>query len=370
MGSTSAAWRARTLQKLSILREARESGAVLRGVLDVNGDMPVPPDTPCSARAAFPAPLHGSAAQLFHFETAGLIHLYVQPFAHANPVPGEHHVQVAGGLCASVGYMNQRGLGKRWLTLQQQPAPVRFSQSRAVRDAMSAARWKWRVGMGAFAMEWLVQARPAGPGVVHVCMMATGETRISAHQIGIQDVARIVNALAPLMDDAAPAVEQPFVCPVSFGNLLGQVARGARIFAAPAARTSTQDFSGAIRDALASRVDPGLLTPPLPARKEHNVRTAVLPASAQSFPILAVVDLTVFGSAKDAVVFTPTHCFLRDGDERLTFAWTEVRAVRPPQGERERELLIVLSSTGEIALPCGRAAVALAPLMQRFAELP
>jgi hypothetical protein len=84
---------------------------------------------------------------------------------------------------------------------------------------------------------------------------------------------------------------------------------------------------------------------------------------------VALLDLTLMGSAKEAVVFTPSHCFVHHDGGRLWFAWSEVRFVRPPAGGDDA-LVLRLATRGELALPCGRHAETMHQIAAELVAIP
>ena len=65
-----------------------------------------------------------------------------------------------------------------------------------------------------------------------------------------------------------------------------------------------------------------------PDKKEKNVRKHVLPSAAQDEIIVALFDITVFGSAKDAVVFTPRVCYVKEIDDCFSIPIISPKTVR------------------------------------------
>src|SRR5690606_39234637 len=92
------------------------------------------------------------------------------------------------------------------------------------------------------------------------------------------------------------------------------------------------DYVATIRQALAphagKKVWVGAET--IPAKKLAHVQAALPPQLAGS-PILAAIDLTVFGSAKDAIVVTPSHVVAKEYDDRVAYELTTIRSVPPDQ---------------------------------------
>lgn len=106
---------------------------------------------------------------------------------------------------------------------------------------------------------------------------------------------------------------------------------------AEAAMASDDDIAGAapfdgidhgplIERVLARTKPKKILAPPLPAKKERNAREG-LPADARGEPILGLVDMTLFGSAKNALVLTAPAFYVVDDDKSWSFRWSELLGV-------------------------------------------
>jgi len=98
-----------------------------------------------------------------------------------------------------------------------------------------------------------------------------------------------------------------------------------------------------IRAAIAAHPSKQVLVPPLSAKKLQNVR-GELPTSLRDVEILALVDLTVFGSAKTAIVLTANELVRVDGAKTWAFAWNDLRGVEGPSRSSFNTINVVLAS--------------------------
>lgn len=369
MSAAAIARRGRTLQKLCILREAAASGAELLGVLDQ-----VRTPTRASAlhaglSAAFTGSMEQDAAQVYLLRSAGLTQVYAQPFDGKFALPGEHHAVVDGTLDGSA-VLRETFSGPKWEAPSNPEVAKVLNGSKRLAETADGIRWDWRVGVGGFDLPWLAQTRPRGGGSTHVCMQATGETRSTAHEVGFAQFAAFAQSLSSSLWLLPETVARPFVERSAFGSVFEAILNGAPVRAFDPPNTGPCDLSELILATLSPHAGSKLSVGAIPPHKENNARACVLPLSLRHLPILALVDLTLLGSARDAVVFTPTHGVMREGDESLVFAWPEIRAVTAPATPKDAEVAIHLASVGEIALPCAGRAGPMAELFARFAELP
>ena len=309
------------------------------------------------------------AIQVYLFETDGVKHLYAQPFSNQYALPGEHHA-VLGGSMQGAAVLRNSFAGPRWHAGELPEVAQALNANDRLAAVVEQIVWSWRVGLGRVQIPWLVQLRPLGQGRTHLCLQATGEARSGAHQAGFEELARLRSALWLALQTTGDSAERAFLEPESFGALFQDVLAGAPLAVHSPPSTPPIDLSGLILAELRNHAGGKLHVGAIPPAKEANARRCVLPAALREQPILALVDLTILGSAKDAVVFLPAHCVLREGDERLRFAWPEVREVEEPATPEAREVVIHLSSVGELAIPCGGRARAMASLFRKFAALP
>jgi hypothetical protein len=369
MSAAGIATRGRTLQKLSILREVASARSDLLGVFDQVRTPTRGSALHATLSAAFTGSMEQDAVQLYLVRSGELLHMYAQPFDGKFALPGEHHALVEGTLGQSA-LLRETFSGPAWECGGDGEAAKVLNRSTALADLIEDIRWDWRVGVGRFDFPWLAQTRPYGGASTHVCMQATGEMRSTAHEVGVVQFCSLVEALMRSLWPLEQPSEQPFLQPSAFGSRFETVLRGAVVRPCDPPQTAPCDLSAPILAALAPHAGGKLLVGKLSPQKEARARASVLPSSLRHLPILAIVDLTLLGSARDAVVFTPTHGVMREGDESLVFAWPEVRAVFPPAHPDDSEVVILLSSVGEIALPCAGRAGAMAALFETFAALP
>ncbi len=129
--------------------------------------------------------------------------------------------------------------------------------------------------------------------------------------------------------------------------------------------TAPVDFAPVIAAALTSRALKRILVPPLPPKKERNARGA-LPVHVRDVAIHGLVDLTLLGSAKNALVFTANDCFIVDDDQSWQFAWRELIAVDGFTNFAQDTIGLQLT-TGSRKLYAASAASEVLPFLQAIA---
>lgn len=122
-----------------------------------------------------------------------------------------------------------------------------------------------------------------------------------------------------------------------------------------------------MRAVLRRHEGPALHVEQLPPQKEANVRAEVLPPTLREAALVAVVDLTIFGSAKSAIAFTATHCVAPGLDEPLAFELERVLACPGYVDDEEGEVSVLVQGQGELQLLCAHHGDALIEVFRALA---
>jgi hypothetical protein len=379
----SAALLAQTAQKLSILAEAAPSETL--GVLDlgIEGEGHGPDESAGAllrrGLASLGAgSLAGETLQAFALRTPrGTPHAYVQPFDGRVALPGEHHVVLPFPCPAPAAYVDGM-LGGGWRS--SDPALEAALERHPSADLILRASWDWKVGAGKVKRDWLAQIRPTADGQTHLVVKGTGEGGVAmdTRPVGFATLTGLALSLAqkPVPAPQGPPGAQDFARPVASTTIFSAMLQGPgaagfwEAAVAPRADLRGRDLGPSIHQLLAPHARGKLLVHPVPPKKEANARAGAMPPAARHLPVVAVLDLTMMGSASDAWVLTPTHAFFRDGDARVHFDWAEVRAVAPVAGPGAGEVRLRLAERGWLTLRCGDHAQALAALFEQLAQLP
>jgi hypothetical protein len=107
----------------------------------------------------------------------------------------------------------------------------------------------------------------------------------------------------------------------------------------------------------------------IPAKKLANATEHVLPPSLRGEPILAIFDLTLFGSAKDAIVLTHRHLVIKDVDTWMTLEVADIAVCRGALGALDDRFSIGMRDGTTRDFPCGGHAEALTLLISGIARL-
>lgn len=312
---------ARSRQKQSVLQEAQAAGTYVLGVDDV-GDGGGAQVMASTMRALLGGRHRVDGVQIFRLQTNGWSHAYVQPYSGLQPLPGEHHAILSGSLPAPACLVRGGLLGEpQWESPDRALAQWLAGQP-TLRAVTRELAWDWKSGMTVVRLPWTLQLRSVGDGTTHVVLAAGRYGGLLAYEVGCAAWLRACGALHPCLGPT-PQAPQSFVQPTAYAQLLA-LADGppaAQSVAAPV------EYLESLRAALASHADKRVMLGNVPPAVESTVRQHVLPPAHAGAPLVVVIDLTTFGSCKDAIVVTPTHLVVKDGDRRVELPLAELQAV-------------------------------------------
>lgn len=348
-------------QKLLVLSEAQSLGLTITSVADLGPNTTVNSTVGGAMTALLGGTLHADTVQVFVFATQAAHHVYVQPFDGMWPMPGEHHMWLPGV------WPSTTALGEHlpW-TAYKDPAHTKLLKQR-FGPLVKSLQWNWSVGLGKAEYPWQLQTRAAGSGYTHLTMAALGGGAGAVEQrVGVAEFHRVAQAIGGALVADPQLAEQQFMFPAQYSAVLAMASQGQLPPSRPAAQ-QPHDHSEALFAALASLAAPRLYVGgQLPPTLDATVRRDVVTQAAAHWPILAFADAGSNGSS--GMAFTGTHAFVRDGDARVFFAWSDLVATDPvdPHGE---EIGVHVANMGHLQLSVGRAAPWLGPVLQQLCTL-
>jgi hypothetical protein len=124
------------------------------------------------------------------------------------------------------------------------------------------------------------------------------------------------------------------------------------------------DFKALVRDALQPHVSKRRVLAPVTPKYEAAARSHILPAPHANEAIIAFLDLTTFGSGKDGVVFTPTHLFAKEFDDRVAVPLASIRSIAAKPGLMAARLEVELAEGGRAVIPVGTADEAMLAIVE------
>jgi hypothetical protein len=351
----SGARKARERQLESLRKEAAAAGSTITSVTE---DVTEKSGAGGTLVSMFGGTHDITAIQLIELTTRGIPHVYVQPYNGVAALPGEHHVTLPGSVPApAVLHAKKLFRGPKWESPDEG-----FAEQLSRAFAGLDFAWEWKSGFTVIELAWALQLRASTPSTTEVVLRAGRYGGFTTYEVGFSTFARVLGTSMKLVSPA-PVSPQDFIVPVAWStrdadevddadgddDAIIDVPPVSKPFEAPPPRAATD----IIRDVIAKRAGKRIHLAPFAAKVDTNVREHVMPAAKRAEPIVAIVDLTVFGSAKDAVVVTPTHLYAKELDDRAEVELASVRRIVSKAGAFGGSMRIEVAGLGEIKLPVG-----------------
>ncbi len=341
-------------QKLTILGEATTAQLPVIACIDTgSGNATLGGSAAGAFKAIFGGSMQCTGIQIFVFQAGDWLHTYVQPYSGMYALPGEHHTWIPGAWPVPTLHKHDTW-GAGWDTGGDKQLQQYISGHPQFKAALDTITWEWKLGMGEFDYPWALQTRPVANGYTHVAMMATGEQEGMTHQVGVVQFQRLVSQLLTMLPPNPAVAETGFQAPPTYDAFHAELAMGTLDPRGGVPETAPMDHGQTLYGWLAPHAAKKLYIGNLPPKQDGNIRRHVLAPFAQAWPIVAAVDLTIMGSAKEALVFTPTHLFVRTEGAPAFFQYTDIRAVDPTIDDDT--IWLQVDCLGEIGLPCGKHA--------------
>jgi hypothetical protein len=313
--------------------------------------------------------------------------LYVQPYSGMTVLPGEHHGWLQGAFRSPLALTDEAIFGgPAWKSgADTQLAEWLNKQNPVLKQVTKKCEFEWAIGMSKIELQWAVQVLSMGNGCSHVILQTGRYGGFTTYEVGFGHFLALLGALAPLLPQNTEPQQEPHY-PVSFTELfasyvLGVVPAGVPE-ATPAATEEpasvptmdaqppddvaapSAEFSERIRTLVSPLVGKKIHVDELPPKKEANARKVVMKGADPDEPIVALFDLTTFGSAKNAVVFTPTHLYAFEIDDRAVFALADLKQVHGLKGLLDDKIKIEVRGQGKLKVPCGTQGEQLLSVLQ------
>lgn len=347
-------------QKQSLIAEAAKAGCEVRSVDEagVGGGAGV---LEGALKSIVGGRMNIDHVQTLTLETNGRTHLYFQPYAGVAAMPGEHYAIVDGALPVAVAFEN--GIfSNGWSSPDDKAVAKALNGNGALKKVAKKSKFEWAVGMTKIELEWAAQIVGLGDGRSELVLQTGRYGGFTTYEVGFKHFVALWDAVAGALDTGSAAKHAP-IHPPAYDLLFRQLLlgeTGAPAEAPPVVEASPygdipvasgQDYAGIVRNAASEHEGKKIHVSELPAKKDKNIRTVVLPAGAQQEEIVAAFDLTMFGSGKDAVVFTPTHCYAHEMDDRVSFALSDLVGVDGWDGALHSNVVVQIRNIGATKVP-------------------
>jgi hypothetical protein len=373
---------ARNRQKQALISEAGKAGARVVDVVEFGSlDDAAGAVAKSSLTAMVGGRMQVDGVMVLRLETHGWAHAFAQPFAGFQPLPGEHHGVMQGGLAApAILRESLRRSDHPWDPAAGPEVADYLKRAPALRRAVDSIAWEWAAGLTKITLDWAVQLRSCGDGSTHVVMQSGRYGGLTTYEVGFGPWLQICGAIHSCLSAWAPPA-QSFAVPVRYAEAVGFAAHPSAPHGAGASPESTADpnpdairvaidYHDAVRGALTvhagKRVWIG--SDAIPPKQLGRLRELVLGPQLAHSPILAAIDLTLFGSAKDALVVTPTQLLTKEFDDRQQIDLAAIRSVPPGQSTVASSASIVVDRLGTISIPTGTHVEPVLALLEAIAQ--
>lgn len=299
--------------------------------------------------------------QVFILDNQNRDHLYIQPYSGMVVLPGEHHIMVKGTLSSAVALTDEAIFGgPSWRSAKRdKEIETRLNKSNPqLKYLNKKCKFEWAIGMSKIELKWAVQVYAIGDGISHIVMQTGRYGGFTTYEVGFGYFSAVVEQISSLLDSNVGPVQAPLHAIPYIGiakqMLLGDVEPDfptdeREEVAQPVEKA---DYEELLKSSVTPFVAKKVMVGSIPDKKEKNIRKHVLPADVQNDEIVAAFDITLFGSAKDAVVFTKTHCYVKEIDDRYTIPYADLVAVNGLKGTLGDKLELQLSNE-TIKIPIG-----------------
>jgi len=134
--------------------------------------------------------------QVFILNKHGEKQIYVQPYAGATPLPGEHHVLLSGGLSSPIILKDEEQYGgPSWKCKDSDLENKVNEDGTSLEKASKEIEFQWTVGTGKIYLEWAVQLHYEGGGKSHLTMQTGRYGGFSTYKVGFKEFGVLVDAL-------------------------------------------------------------------------------------------------------------------------------------------------------------------------------
>ena len=362
----SRAHQARNRQLNALIKEARSAGATMLSNDDeINASTAtVAGATAGALKGLFGGKLNIDVLFVLRLQTNGWQHVFVQPFSGTTPLPGEHYGLLTGS-SATPAILRRGGLLRSWQWDPTAGAELAhyLTQLPGLGAVARNMSWEWPMGFGAVELEWTAQIRALGDGSSQLVMQSGRYGGLTTYGVGFQQWLRLAGQLGPCLHHG-PSCAQAFTEPPRFQFLSSGELKEATAAHPPAAPRGL-DYHATLRATLAGFIGKRIWLDNIPPTQHRNIYEHVLPPEFRDAPLLAAIDLTTFGSAKDAIAITPTHMVFRDGDQPVACELANISAV----GREKMTVVDVVSSAGTFEVPLGFEPKAVIALLSAIATV-
>ncbi|MEM7181610.1 MAG: hypothetical protein AAF518_11900 [Spirochaetota bacterium] len=366
-------------QKQSLIKEAAKAQLSIVEVVDIGSEQEGGKKAVSSTlKAVFGGKLAPDFFQVFLF---GQEYLYIQPYSGITVLPGEHHKICQGSFSEALALTDEAIFsGPSWRSDSNKQLNKEIGQNYpALKKISKKTEFEWAIGMGKITLEWGAQLFSLGNGTSHVVLQTGRYGGFTTYEVGFSHFQKLSNEIQKVLSNSETAYQEalysisylPLANSFFAGEEEGETTQEYEEMteeevpaAASIAETIDRDFAEIIAKSAKKFVGKKVFVGDFPAKKENNARKYAMSGSPEK--IVALFDLTVFGSAKDAIVLSEERCYIRDIEDPYTIAYEDVVSVGKVLGSLEDKLEIHLKGS-TLEIPVGDHAKAVRAVFRAIA---
>ncbi len=215
--------KAHARQKKSVIEEAGKAGATVVDVVEMGNEETSAAESAIGStlKSLFGGKVSRDYVQLFRLTTAGINHIYVQPYDGISPVPGEHHAQIAGSWRSPL-ILEKRLLGGGKWKADDTELAAELSKDKSLKRVTSQLKWEWATGTTKIKLPWAVQIRAVPNGSSHLVMKAGRYGGFTSYKVGVQAFAALCQQFGASGSSASQPT-QSFITDTEFAPVFEQV---------------------------------------------------------------------------------------------------------------------------------------------------
>lgn len=281
--------------------------------------------------------------QVYNAETNhGYYHVYVQPYDGKALLPGEHHILLEGSIPNPVWLENGSGIfsSPKWRGDDKNFALRLNKKENKLKEAVKKIKFDWPIGTTKISHPWAIQCYNYNDHYVKIEVKAGRYGGMKSYKVGILEVQDTIHALQNIISTDKGEKQIP-PKQVSYRQLADEeLIDSLEIPEVPAANLNI--IKQLITQFFTPRISKKIFLGDLSEEKEQAFRSHVMPAEYAKDEIVAAVDTTIFGSAKDGIVFTPTHFLLKESDTTIIFSYDDFIGVESEHLTDKGEAIVKL----------------------------
>jgi hypothetical protein len=273
--------------------------------------------------------------------------------------PGEHHALLPVPVPTAAAFVVERSA---WWS--NDPALAWALQQLEPTLGLGAQNWRWwarRGGSTYYTADWCAQLRPTESGTLFTLRGLQDDAIAETAPVGFRFFLHAAWVVQRALANAPAGQPHPELYPTFHDELAMATLAHDPAFDPP---PEPVDASGFFQQWLPSLHGAELALGPLDPKKAAVARQAV-PPNAAHLPVTAMLGDAGFLKTASVLVITPTHAFVASGDERASFAWSELTEVLEP-AEDHHDVLARTFRLGWLRVPAGGRARALATMLRAW----